>query len=376
MVFAGLEAEKRQISKGGQNGSVVTMWSPRPKPRCLGSHRNRKYAIYVNVFFGERGGNRTHDPLIKSKHNLSDTIRHATSGPDKTLAILRSFSLSPLTRGDKTRTNRPPDGSATGPQEVHEADEAHSTQIELLECPEGKKDALVFDDEQRGLGVRVTASGARVYLAQYALAGCQAPHSPRLMRRNLSSRGARSDEGHHGRRRQRPRPSSRSQGGGAQGGSQGGARRAHPRGAARTMGRIASCRQARALPGRSRPRHQARLRLKPKVASRRSQPLAVVRVLDGLARDGKPAMASRTAAYGRAAYHWAVKRGSLAVNPFANLPQAPLARRERVLTDEELRAVWRATGEPGPFNAIVRMLILTGQRREEAGWHDLGRARR
>ena len=101
---------------------------------------------------------------------------------------------------------------------------------------------------------------------------------------------------------------------------------------------------------------------------------AVVRVLDGLARDGKQAMASRTAAYGRAAYQWAVKRGSLGANPFAHLPQAPLARRERVLTDEELRAVWRATEEPGPFNAIVRMLIVTGQRREEAAgmaWDEL-----
>ena len=100
----------------------------------------------------------------------------------------------------------------------------------------------------------------------------------------------------------------------------------------------------------------------------------VVRVLDGLARQGKPAMASRTAAYGRAAYHWAVKWGSLAVNPFANLPTAPLARRERVLADEELRAVWQATEEPGPFNAIVRMLLLTGQRREEAAgmtWDEL-----
>jgi hypothetical protein len=43
--------------------------------------------------------------------------------------------------------------------------------IELLQCPEGKKDILIFDDEQRGLGVRVMASGARSYLAQYSLAG-------------------------------------------------------------------------------------------------------------------------------------------------------------------------------------------------------------
>jgi hypothetical protein len=32
--------------------------------------------------------------------------------------------------------------------------------IDDLECPAGKKDALVFDDEQRGLGVRMT-QGAR-----------------------------------------------------------------------------------------------------------------------------------------------------------------------------------------------------------------------
>lgn len=101
---------------------------------------------------------------------------------------------------------------------------------------------------------------------------------------------------------------------------------------------------------------------------------AVVRVLDTLAKDGKTAVASRTAAYGRACYHWAIKRGSLASNPFQDLPLAPIAKRERVLTDEELRAIWQATVGPGPFNAIVRALILTGQRREEVagmGWGEL-----
>jgi hypothetical protein len=43
--------------------------------------------------------------------------------------------------------------------------------IETLECPVGAKDVLVFDDEQRGLGVRVTASGGKSYLAQYTLGG-------------------------------------------------------------------------------------------------------------------------------------------------------------------------------------------------------------
>ena len=101
---------------------------------------------------------------------------------------------------------------------------------------------------------------------------------------------------------------------------------------------------------------------------------AVVRVLDDLTKDGKTAMASRTAAYGRACYHWAVKRGSLTANPFQDLPLAPVAKRERVLSDAELAAVWKATAGPGSFNAIVRTLILTGQRREEVAgmtWDEL-----
>src|ERR1700720_4094566 len=41
------------------------------------------------------------------------------------------------------------------------------SRIQGLKCPEGKRDMLVFDGEQRGLGVRVTAGGGKTYLAQY-----------------------------------------------------------------------------------------------------------------------------------------------------------------------------------------------------------------
>jgi integrase len=57
-------------------------------------------------------------------------------------------------------------------------------------------------------------------------------------------------------------------------------------------------------------------------------------------------------------------------------PLTPIARRERVLADAELAAVWRVTDGPAPFNAIVRMLMLTGQRREEVTtmtWEDIAR---
>ena len=41
--------------------------------------------------------------------------------------------------------------------------------------------------------------------------------------------------------------------------------------------------------------------------------------------------------------------------------------RDRVVSDDELCQVWAATEGPGDYNAIVRLLILTGQRREEVG---------
>jgi len=115
---------------------------------------------------------------------------------------------------------------------------------------------------------------------------------------------------------------------------------------------------------------------------------AVVHALDALTRrrrrkdsggSGKPkgaAMTGRTAAYGRAAFGWAVKRGAVRVNPFADLPVAKgIAKRERVLSDAEIAEIWRAAGDAAsPYGTIVRLLILTGQRRGEVAgmaWGEL-----
>ena len=69
------------------------------------------------------------------------------------------------------------------------------------------------------------------------------------------------------------------------------------------------------------------------------------------------AIAGRTAAYGRACFAWAMKRGTVRNNPFAELPMpTAITKRDRVLTDEEAAAIWRAAGEaPLPFGAIVRL---------------------
>jgi integrase len=40
--------------------------------------------------------------------------------------------------------------------------------------------------------------------------------------------------------------------------------------------------------------------------------------------------------------------------------------RDRVLTDDELRRIWQATEKPHPFHSLVRFVLLTGARRDEA----------
>ena len=67
-------------------------------------------------------------------------------------------------------------------------------------------------------------------------------------------------------------------------------------------------------------------------------------------------------------FNWCVRRGYVAINPCARLTAAKSAPRDRVLNDAELRLVYeQALTFPFPFGVIVRLLILTGQRRSEIG---------
>lgn len=244
----------------------------------------------------------------------------------------------------------------------------------MLACPAGAKDTLVFDDEQRGLGVRVTAGGSKTYLAQYTISG-QKRRIPLGSCSAISLAAAREaaraifGEVARGRDPAAERKAAAIE-----------TQRKAADEALTLSALIEQWKTLRLAERRERYAVEAVRALKFAFAGQLKAPAAdldrriVVRVLDNLAKDGKAAMASRTAAYGRACYHWAVKRSSLASNPFQDLPLAPVAKRERVLTDDELRTIWQATAGPGSYNAIVRMLMLTGQRREEvagATWDEI-----
>jgi integrase len=273
-------------------------------------------------------------------------------------------------------------------KKYEEAVKLTERKIETMAVERGQKDRLIFDDTQRGLAVRVTVSGSHTYLCQYTL---------------------------HGRKWRVPL-------GACSALSLSNAREA----AATIMGDVAKGRNpaaerkdAAAAERAKRTRDRLTLRVliddwhrlhlanrRPSYAKESVRALhsafadylddaaedldrtAVVRALDGLTRRGrrkdgdgaeKPrgaAMTGRTATYGRAAYTWAVKRGAVHANPFADLPIAKgIAKRERVLSDDEIAEIWRAAGTvAAPYGAIIRFLILTGQRRGEVAgmsWREI-----
>ncbi len=101
-----------------------------------------------------------------------------------------------------------------------------------------------------------------------------------------------------------------------------------------------------------------------------------VRALDATKADRGPIAANRLRAHARACWSWAVRRGALELNPWEATPRpAREVSRERVLSDAELAALWHAAGTLGhPWAPILRLLILTGQRRGEVAgmrWGEL-----
>lgn len=104
----------------------------------------------------------------------------------------------------------------------------------------------------------------------------------------------------------------------------------------------------------------------------------IKRLLEDLAGRA-PALARYAHATLRKLFRWAVDRGDIERSPMTEMtPPAPVISRDRVLTDDELRAVWYATVSLNkPFDAFFRLLVLTGQRRSEVAgmsWAELDRA--
>ncbi len=103
----------------------------------------------------------------------------------------------------------------------------------------------------------------------------------------------------------------------------------------------------------------------------------ILSILDGIVDRGSPVTANRVLAVARKLFNWAADvRGLIVVSPCKGIG-APTAEssRDRVLSDDEIRAAWAAFDDTGwPFNPLARLLLLTGQRLSEvaeAQWSEI-----
>jgi integrase len=86
-------------------------------------------------------------------------------------------------------------------------------------------------------------------------------------------------------------------------------------------------------------------------------------------RRGAPVMANRTLSVIKRLFAYAVENDLVEHHPAPTMkPLATEESRHRTLSDSELIEVWRAADSLGwPFGQAVKLMILTGQRREEVG---------
>lgn len=126
-----------------------------------------------------------------------------------------------------------------------------------------------------------------------------------------------------------------------------------------------------------------RLHVKPVLASKALPAITkadVVAVFDTMPAD-QQANRRNVFAVLRRLFRWAIGRGDLERSPMEGMETPPAVKaRDRWLSDDELARVWNAAPACHRcFGPIVRLLIATGQRREEVGgldWSELNRADR
>jgi integrase len=96
----------------------------------------------------------------------------------------------------------------------------------------------------------------------------------------------------------------------------------------------------------------------------------IVSLLDKIEDENGPVMADRTLATVRRIMNWHASRSDEFRSPIVRGMARTKGKehaRARILTDDELRAIWQAASAmPGPFGAFVQFLLLTAARRGEA----------
>ena len=90
-------------------------------------------------------------------------------------------------------------------------------------------------------------------------------------------------------------------------------------------------------------------------------------IVDTLVAQGKRPMADKVRQEGAAFFEWLIEREHVERNVFARIRKTKNSKtiRTRVLTDDEVRAIWEASEVEGRWSCWIKLLILTGGRNME-----------
>jgi integrase len=233
--------------------------------------------------------------------------------------------------------------------------------VARLTVPPGRTEIIVFDEALAEFGVRVRLGGKRTWIAQYRLGSKQ---------RRVTFGTTDTLDSEEARRR------AKSVLGAVHNGDDPQARKAEARAKASiTLGAVAANYLERFAAERLRPKTLAETRRYLTVSWKPLHRLALNDIgrravavrLSEIARENGPIAANRARVALSAFFNWAMREGLSDSNPVIGTNRAADERsRDRVLSDEELAAIWRACRDDD-FGRIVRLLILTGQRRQEVG---------
>jgi integrase len=230
--------------------------------------------------------------------------------------------------------------------------------IATLSLGDGEADRIWFDDEVPGFGLRIRNTGSRTWVYQYKIQR----RTRRVVIGKVSAiKLAKAREiaaDYHARVRQGGDPVTE--------------KRVQIERASHTFGPLAEQyleRRKTAL--RPRSWTATALYLQKHAAPLHTLPVdsvnlrTIAGLLGRIEKTTGPVAANRCRAALSSMFSWAMREGLAQSNPTLNTNKREEHPRDHVLTNDEIRHVWAAA--EGAYGDIIKLLILTGQRREEIG---------